>query len=43
MRQLEQNPGSRYVSDGDPETITVREGHEGEVRPRYAARVRTAP
>ncbi|HZG34845.1 MAG TPA: putative glycoside hydrolase, partial [Gaiellaceae bacterium] len=42
MKQLEQNPRSRYVSDGDVKTITVRKGAEGDVRPRFAARVRTA-
>jgi hypothetical protein len=42
MQQLEQNPRSRYVSDGDPKTITVGKGAEADVRPRFAARVRTS-
>jgi peptidoglycan/xylan/chitin deacetylase (PgdA/CDA1 family) len=41
MKQLERNPGSRYVSDGDPDAITVARGSEGEVRAEFAGRVRT--
>ena len=40
LRELERNPRTRYVSDGDPRTITVRPGAEGDVKPRYAGRVR---
>ncbi|HUP31607.1 MAG TPA: putative glycoside hydrolase [Gaiellaceae bacterium] len=41
MKQLEDDPGSRYVSDGDPAVVTVQPGDEADVRPRYARRVRT--
>ena len=40
MRQLEQNPRARFVSDGDPATITVPAGAEGDVKRRFSARVR---
>jgi peptidoglycan/xylan/chitin deacetylase (PgdA/CDA1 family) len=42
MRRLEENPGRRYVSDGDASTVTVPEGAQGDVRPRFATRVRTS-
>ncbi len=42
MNQLEQNPGSRYVSDGDPKTVTVPKGAEADVRSTFTARVRPA-
>ena len=42
MRRLEQNPGMRYVSDGDASTVTVPEGAQADVRPRFATRVRTS-
>jgi hypothetical protein len=41
MKELERNPESRYVSDGDSATITVAGGAKGEVRNEFAARVRT--
>ncbi|MGZ8696186.1 MAG: hypothetical protein ACXWZ1_02410 [Gaiellaceae bacterium] len=40
MRELERSPASRFVSDGDPRTITVPKSTEDEVRPRLAARIR---
>jgi hypothetical protein len=40
MKELERSPGSRYVSDGDPEAITVAPGSADDVRPEFAARVR---
>ena len=43
MREFEVNPKSRFVSDGDPATVAVRRGSGGDVRSRFAARVRTAP
>jgi hypothetical protein len=43
LTELERTPRARYVSDGDPQVITVRKGAEAEVRQRYAARVRVAP
>ncbi len=39
MKELERNPGSRYVSDGDPAAITLPRGSEGDVRREFAARV----
>jgi peptidoglycan/xylan/chitin deacetylase (PgdA/CDA1 family) len=42
MKQLERSPERRYVSDGDPATITVPKGKEADVRPRFAGRVRAA-
>jgi len=42
MHRLEQNPGTRYVSDGDASTVTVPEGAQADVRPRFASRVRTS-
>jgi hypothetical protein len=42
MRELERNPGSRYVSDGDPDRITVPSGSEGDVSREFASRVRTS-
>jgi len=41
MKELERNPGSRYVSDGDPDAITVLRGSENDVRAKFAGRVRT--
>ena len=38
----EQSPRTRDVSDGDPATITVPDGAQGDVRPRFATRVRTS-
>jgi peptidoglycan/xylan/chitin deacetylase (PgdA/CDA1 family) len=43
MTEFERTPRARYVSDGDPQVITVRKGAEADVRQRYAARVRVAP
>ena len=42
MHRLEQNPGTRYVSDGDASTVTVPKGAQADVRPRFASRVRTS-
>jgi hypothetical protein len=42
MRRFEQNPDTRYVSDGDASTVTVPEGAQADVRSRFAARVRTS-
>ena len=36
MRELEQNPQARFVSDGDPKVVSVRAGSEAEVRPAFA-------
>ena len=41
MKELERNPSSRYVSDGDPGAITVARGSEEKVRAEFAGRVRT--
>jgi hypothetical protein len=40
MRELEQNPEARFVSDGDPKLVTVRAGSEGDVRPAFRVRMR---
>ena len=40
MQELNRNPGSRYVSDGDPRAITLRRGAEGQVRREFVSRVR---
>ncbi|HZB76650.1 MAG TPA: putative glycoside hydrolase [Solirubrobacteraceae bacterium] len=42
MRRLAQNPGTRYISDGDASTVAVPEGAQANVRPRFATRVRTS-
>ena len=42
MHRLEQNPGTRYVSDGEANTVTVPEGAQADVHPRFATRVRTS-
>jgi peptidoglycan/xylan/chitin deacetylase (PgdA/CDA1 family) len=42
MRQFERNPGTRYVSDGDPSRITVSAGAEADVRRKFAELVRTS-
>jgi hypothetical protein len=39
MKELERNPRARFVSDGDPESITVREGELEQVKPRFRSRV----
>ena len=36
---FDRNPGERYVSDGDPATITVASGSTGKVRAVRGARV----
>jgi peptidoglycan/xylan/chitin deacetylase (PgdA/CDA1 family) len=41
MRRFEQNPDTRYVSDGDASTVTVPKDAQADVRPRFASRVRT--
>jgi peptidoglycan/xylan/chitin deacetylase (PgdA/CDA1 family) len=38
LRQLEQNPHRRYVSDGDPATIAFPRALANELRPRFRAR-----
>ena len=43
MKELERSPASRFVSDGDPRTLTVPKGVENEVRPRFVARLRARP
>jgi peptidoglycan/xylan/chitin deacetylase (PgdA/CDA1 family) len=35
QRELERNPGSRYVSDGDPSKVTVAAGSAGRLAPRF--------
>ena len=40
MKELERSPASRFVSDGDPRTITVPKDTGDEVRPRFVARLR---
>jgi hypothetical protein len=35
LRMLDRNPGSRYVSDGDPQTITAPAAAQAEVAARY--------
>jgi hypothetical protein len=37
---LERNPGRRYVSDGNPETIAFPRAKESELAPQYSARAR---
>ncbi|HVM69578.1 MAG TPA: putative glycoside hydrolase [Gaiellaceae bacterium] len=39
MKELERSPRSRYVSDGDPEVVTVRKGSEGDVKPQFRSRI----
>ncbi len=39
VRMLEDDPGQRYVSDGDPRTVTVRRGVRGDVAARFRTRV----
>ena len=41
MRELGRNPEQRFVSDGDPATVTVAAGDRARVLPRYGARVKT--
>jgi hypothetical protein len=41
LDRLRSNPDLRYVSDGDPERITVPAGREGEIAERHASEVRT--
>ncbi len=38
MRRFEQSPETRYVSDGDPNSIAVRKGDEDLLAPRFAGR-----
>jgi peptidoglycan/xylan/chitin deacetylase (PgdA/CDA1 family) len=42
MRRFEQNPDTRYVSDGDASTITVPKDAQTDVRPPFTSRVRTS-
>lgn len=37
---LERNPGLRYVSDGDPATISFPLGHDSELAPAYRSRAK---
>jgi peptidoglycan/xylan/chitin deacetylase (PgdA/CDA1 family) len=39
MTELARNPRTRYVSDGDPDTIAVREDELARVKPRFRSRV----
>lgn len=39
---LADDPGRRFVSDGDPATVTVPEGREGELAEAWAAKARAA-
>jgi len=40
FRELDRVPGSRFVSDGDPDTISIPDGASGQLQPRYRARAR---
>ena len=42
LARLAADPALRFVSDGDPDRITVPAGREGEVAPRFADRVQPA-
>jgi hypothetical protein len=37
---LEQEPGLRYVSDGDPAVITFPASEQGDLAPRFGSRAR---
>ena len=37
---LERNPGLRYVSDGNPETVSFPRGRESELAPAFTARAK---
>ena len=39
LTYFDRNPGERYVSDGDPATITVASGSTGKLRAVKSARV----
>ena len=39
MKELERNPQTRYVSDGDPATVAIGDGDLGAVKPRFRSRV----
>ena len=39
LDQLAANPESRFVSDGDPDTITVPAGEAGQVAKQYRSKV----
>jgi hypothetical protein len=39
LTYFDRNPGERYVSDGDPATVTVASGTTGKVGAVKAARV----
>jgi peptidoglycan/xylan/chitin deacetylase (PgdA/CDA1 family) len=43
MRELERNPRTRYVSDGDPGTVAISPGSAKDVATRFAARVQEDP
>ena len=43
MRELERNPDTRYVADGNPDTITIPAGAASDLAPRFAGRARQAP
>jgi peptidoglycan/xylan/chitin deacetylase (PgdA/CDA1 family) len=38
--ELERNPDSRFISDGDPDAITVPKGAETDIKPKFASRIR---
>jgi len=42
MRALEEDPKQRFVSDGEPNTVTVRAGEESAVASRFRKRVTVA-
>ena len=42
LRHFDGHPDERFVSDGDPEIVTVPIGRRGEVRPRPGQRVRVS-
>jgi hypothetical protein len=41
LRYFDKHPGERFVSDGDPDTVTVPRGRSGEVRTRAGQKLRT--
>jgi len=43
IRELDRNPETRFVSDGDPAKITIPQGAAEQLQPRYRARASTGP
>jgi len=41
LRYFDKHPGERFVSDGDPDTVTAPRGRPGEVRTRAGQKLRT--